>query len=730
MTQYEILYFLFRNKWLILTGVIIGVIAAGVVYTVKPPTYRSEAKLLVRYVSDTVAVDPSVTGERVLTPGRAGDEVLTTEVDILTSAEIIGTVAKALADENAANTNRTDVALTGHSIALSFNVQAAKNSNMLGLYFDGPTPEIAQRVLRRLIDAYLMKHQEVHRDPGAFDFIARQTDEMRTRVNDTEDELRRIKNQAGITSLTETRQSVLARIQDLDKAIRESEGALAATRARIQSLSEQINALTGTASSAANTNRTNEVQDSPAVDSDSLRRLTDLYRRETELLSTYTSNSIPVRSVRAQIDMLRSGMLGLPAGALPATPRIGGSPAEYPVSPALALTAEYAGYKAEETAIVARQEVLRKQMEAAQADSRRIEASEAQISRLDRTREIYDTNFRYFSQRLEQARIDNAMEASKVSNIAVVQAPTFADRPLYKELQKLLAGVLAACSACGMAVALAREFLFDHSIRHPFTIPRVLNVPLLAVLPRLRRPGARRRSEVLLGDTSVDARTAQSWLASCEVMAQIIRHVANREPGRTLRVGITAPHHGAGVSLVAGKIADAIHMSGSKNVLLATVSANGLLAARDVGAASADIEAEEVVSKPAQVQGEAEEWTPVRIPFSAPAPITPRMMDELDHQDHDVILYDLPPLEGTEHTVRLLEHLDGVILVVETFRTTISEAHACLALMQQLHCPVYGVALNKFASPLGGWISPPPTPPAAPPPVAALPPGRPAESEE
>lgn len=721
MTLYEIFYFLFRNKWLIIVGILSGAIAAGAVFMLKPREYRSDAKLLVRYVSDTVIVDPAMSGERVLTPGRPSDSVIGTEVDILSSAELVIAAAKALTDAAGAKTNRVAVPMTAREIGKNFRVQVAKNSSTILVSLDGPSPESTQQALGELIKAYLIKHQEVHKDPGVFEFISRQTDEMRTRVNNTEDELRRVKNQAGITSFADSRALVQARIQDLDRAMREREGVLVATRARMQILTNQIAresvALPGGAVTGLTT-RTAVVV--PPEVRDAYRRLIGLYRQEAELLRVYTTNSVPVVSVREQIDRIRSES-GFKAFVDVATNSVEGT-ATAVRSRAEVFANELAGYRAEEAAALAQLELMKKEMEQAQADSKRVEGSEAEIARLERTREIYDTNYRYFSQRLERARVDSAMDASKVSNIALVQPPTYPDRPLTRELWKLLGMVLAAGAVCGVALAFTREYVLDHSIRHPYTIPRALNVPLLAVLPRLRRPARQRRLDnPASANMSGEAAAVQAWLASCEVIGHIVQHVANRQEGQTLRIGVIAPHHGAGVTFIADKIAEAIHLSGSKSVLLATVSGEGMLAAKEVGVASTDVEAEEVMAKPPRPGRDAEEWIPVRIPFSAPAPMTPRLMAELLRQEHDIILYDLPPPNVSEYAVRLLPQLHGVILVAETFRTTFSEAHAVIGLVQQLQCPVYGVVLNKFASPLSNRISPPQTPPAAPPPLAALP---------
>ena len=53
----DILYVLFRHKWKIITCATIGICAAAAVFFLYPTVYESQAKLLVRYVVDTSAID-------------------------------------------------------------------------------------------------------------------------------------------------------------------------------------------------------------------------------------------------------------------------------------------------------------------------------------------------------------------------------------------------------------------------------------------------------------------------------------------------------------------------------------------------------------------------------------------------------------------------------------------------------------------------------------------------
>ena len=84
----DILSALFKHKWKIGLGAVIGFLAAGGVYLAYPTVYVTDAKLLVRYVVERSTVDAVDT-----TKGAAGyapmtDTVIGSELEILSSWDL------------------------------------------------------------------------------------------------------------------------------------------------------------------------------------------------------------------------------------------------------------------------------------------------------------------------------------------------------------------------------------------------------------------------------------------------------------------------------------------------------------------------------------------------------------------------------------------------------------------------------------------------------------------
>ncbi len=84
------------------------------------------------------------------------------------------------------------------------------------------------------MNRYFTKHLEVHRSAGAFDFVSQQTDQVRSRLNQTEDALKALKAKAGILDLKESTAGLTTQAGKMEDELRDAEGDLAEQRARVK----------------------------------------------------------------------------------------------------------------------------------------------------------------------------------------------------------------------------------------------------------------------------------------------------------------------------------------------------------------------------------------------------------------------------------------------------------------------------------------------------------------
>jgi len=87
---------------------------------------------------------------------------------------------------------------------------------------------------------------------------------------------------------------------------------------------------------------------------------------------------------------------------------------------------------------------------------------------------------------LGEARVDQALQSQRMSNISVAQPASYSAKPVGpRKLVNLLAG-LAVGLFGAVGLAMAAEYL-DRSFITPEDVEKKLGLPALAAVPRLKR---------------------------------------------------------------------------------------------------------------------------------------------------------------------------------------------------------------------------------------------------
>ncbi|MCU0784766.1 MAG: Wzz/FepE/Etk N-terminal domain-containing protein, partial [Verrucomicrobia bacterium] len=146
-----IYFILFRHKWLIILFTAVGVLGTAAVFLIKPPRYRSEVKLYIRYVVQAKALAPQGKEDA---PARSldvqGESILNTEVTILKSPDVAQQVAETVGPEKilakwGGGTNRDQAT---RRVLDYLEIVVTPNSSVISVFYEHPDPEVAQEVLR------------------------------------------------------------------------------------------------------------------------------------------------------------------------------------------------------------------------------------------------------------------------------------------------------------------------------------------------------------------------------------------------------------------------------------------------------------------------------------------------------------------------------------------------------------------------------------------------------
>jgi uncharacterized protein involved in exopolysaccharide biosynthesis/Mrp family chromosome partitioning ATPase len=722
MTLGDIYYVLFRHKWKIIFCTVAGLLAAGSFYRFKPPPYQSEAELFIRYVLESRSPSPTMDGPKMISPDERGQTIINSEIEILKSFDLAQQVVTTVGPEKilaraggGKDHNRAAILLQRN-----LTVEVPSKTSVIRIVFQHPNPEVVQPVLTGLIEGYLKKHREIHQAGGTTDdFLTQQTDQLRSRLAQTEEELRKARNTAGVISLEDTKKAFTEQISKIRQGIFDAEAELAERQAALKEFAKLA-----PPRSAATNNASAETSSGPVDEYKSLSAQLDLlWKKRDDLLTQFTEENSLVKGVRVQIAAADQHKKQLEAEhpSLANLSKSLPSSADERVAPPVELPMEVARVTALESKI----KVLNLQFGQITNAANRVDEMEATILDLQRKKELEESNYRYFSASLEQSRIDETLGAGRVTNIGIIQEPSPPAKAQSKSLQ-IIAMLAVSGVMAGLAWAFLIELYLDRSVKRPIDVETRLRLPLFISIPDTSRNGYRRNGSaarhepLLLKDAEADATEAAvkgaaedngnhetaTWnqnqtlrpfyeaLRDRLIMYFEVRNLTHKPK----LLAVTAAGKGSGVTTTAAGLAACLSETGDGNVLLVDMNQeHGGTHQFYKGKPQQGLEEALYMSSSAMVQDKlyvvTERSNGDKLPRILPRHFT-HLVPKLKASDYDYIIFDMPPISQTSVTPRLAGFMDMVLLVIESEKTDRDIVRQACALLAESKANVCAV-LNK-----------------------------------
>jgi uncharacterized protein involved in exopolysaccharide biosynthesis/Mrp family chromosome partitioning ATPase len=611
----DILFALFKRKWTIILCALVGIVAAATFYLFYPPVYESQAKLLVRYVLERSAVDP-IEGTRPSgTSSSDTAKVIGAEIAILTSWDLAVQVAQAIGPKrllppadllakvahkiglNQPSTAAKETAAAG-VVSSGLSAVSTKGSNIISVSYKNRDPQIAPLVLQELLSRYFIKHLEVHRSAGAFDFVTQQTDQVRARLNQTEDALKALKDKTGITSLKDGLDALTNETVEARKQLNAAETDLLEQ----QALATQVGK-----------------------------------EKSKQWKSKGSSSQKTQDSVKAQV----------------------------------------AGTQA-------KVEAFKVRLRDIQQRTKQLSDLGPQIEELERRREMDETNYKYFAASLEKARVDEALDPSKMPNISAVQRPS---PPMLetKMRNKIALGLAGGGIALGIALALLRGLALNRTVGRPLQLETQLHIPLMLSIPYSNgrnghlvlppsdspaNPGAPVRkphhSNLAPWDAGHFMRRYCDAIRDRLGLYFELKHLTHKPK----LVGVASFSKAAGTSTLAAGLAASLSETNDGKVLLVDVNlgpqeVHPFFKGKPAYSLNAALKQDRTIDSASQNLYLAT----VGSPNAGPAQLGLKrffdMMPNLKASDFDYIIFDMPPLAQTSPTWGMAPFMDKFLLVVE-----------------------------------------------------------------
>jgi len=685
----NIIFAVFKWKRIILGLTVLGIVAAAAVYFFYPAVYESDARLLVRYVLERSGYDPvdALSGQGSSRgTGLTTDAVIAAEVSIITSWDLSVQVAEALGPNRVLpDAKSPSVVAAAAAINSGLSTTTAKGSNIIGVAYANKKPEVATAVLNELVNRYFTKHLEVHRSAGAFDFVSQQTDQIRARLNQTEDALKALKAKAGVISLQDSTSNLSLQATHLDEQIRSAESDLAEEAARVKQIEQG-----GGPVNLSDTDQTkNSSKDATPAPVNQLApnkeigeyqalvaNLNRLRETQLEMTAKYTDQNPLVKMNQTHIDELENQKRDLEKKYPELITLQKGAAAQMDIR---VERARLAGMKS-------KVDDLRRQKTELLERMKQFSDIGPQIASLERTRDLEEQNYKYYSATLQKAQADEALDPSKMPNISAIQRPS-PPALMTKTRNKIALGLAGGGLAMGVGIALLAELVFSRSYKRRSEIEMQLRSPVMVSIPD---QGTNGRSRLRLINKQASgkelAEVSKSNLAPWEIehfvrpYSEAIRdrlglyfelHGVVHKPKL---IGVTGFSEGAGTSTLAAGVAAALSETGDGKVLLVDVNAaNGevhpFFAGRPAAALTTAIKPEAAITSAADnlylatISQSGNKSTHLGLKkFFALVP-------NLKASDFDYIIFDMPTISQTSPTIGLAALMDKVLLVVEAEKT-------------------------------------------------------------
>ena len=466
----------FRHKRafiLCFCGILAGSIAAMFMV---PPTYESKAQILVK----RERVDPVVSAEKnnpMQVREDVTEEEINSEANLITSEDVL---RKAVLDSDLQDKKGTlsflslgasqeaKIAKAIDRLRSHLIVEPLKKTDVIQLTYSAHDPHYAAQVLNNLVNAYVEKHVAIHRPAGQLEFFDEETNRYKHELDQAESQLKNFSQGQGGVAPQVSRDITLQKLNEFAASLESTRAEMAATEKKIANLEQQAGSTPDRM-----TTQLRETDDA-GVQQQLKSTLLTLELKRTELLTKYQPSYRLVQEVDKQIADTRAAIVTEESKPLKeqTTDR----------NPTYAwINEELAKAKADYSALQARAAATQAIVGVYQAKAQKLEETGLVQQDLLREAKANEDNYLLYLHKREEARIEEALDRTRILNVGMVEQPTVPVSPVRSAWMFSVVGLLLAL-VVSTALVFAQEYL-DSSFRTPNEVLTELKIPVLASVP-------------------------------------------------------------------------------------------------------------------------------------------------------------------------------------------------------------------------------------------------------
>jgi len=477
VTLRELLSIGFRQRRLII-NTFLGILAAVILLAaVLPRKYQAEMKILVRHERANTMVTPDREPAMQLRTDVTEAE-LQSEAELLKSKDLLANVVMACSLQKTGDHSiwnwlghKDDEQTTRAVLALDkdLKVEPLKRTNLISVKYSSKDPQLAARVLNTLASQYLEKHLAMHRVPGEFEFFHQQAEQYRKALANAEEKLTNFSREQGVVSPALEKEITVRKLADVEGDWKTAKANIVETREKIRKLEAQLRTLPN--------RQTTQIRktDNPQLMERMKSTLLELELKRTDLLSKFEPTYRPVQEVEQQIAQTKAAIEA--AEKAPLRDETTDRDPTYE-----ALRSELAKSQTDLAALEARATAAASLVRSYQKESQELDNKEALHQDMLRAAKADEENYMLYQRKQEEARISDALDRQRISNVVVAEPASVPFLPQPRWLFVLSGGGLFAALS-SIVLAFAVDY-WDPSFRTPEEVESLLGSPVVAAIPR------------------------------------------------------------------------------------------------------------------------------------------------------------------------------------------------------------------------------------------------------
>jgi polysaccharide biosynthesis protein PslE len=474
-STYDLLYFrdvIQRHKQIIIWTPIVVLLFGAIVFLFAPRTYRSEARVFLRVGRETVGLDPTVgAGQTMSLQQNDRKDEVKSALEVIKSRSIVGQAVDKLGAGVVLGRDASKGIGIGDIVKFPLHlvisliksidpisereeaivrverhlyVSAERESTVIVVEYDADNPKLAQTVCDAVVDAYQHEHMRIHRSEESRPFFAEQQERLRAQLDDALESVRAVKNELGISSIEQRRSSLETQFNAVELDRLTTEQQLATAEARVVDLQR---GLTEVPERLVDSKRS-----VPNQGADLLRQqLYALQVKAMDLEARYNDDHPLVKAAKEQLNEAKRVVEKQANERMETTDNINSIHRD--------LSLELKREQSLVAGLKARQKELAQQKESVLAMLRTINDQDLKIDRLTRQATLARDKYMQYSRNLEEARMDKALEAERISNISILQPAVLAEKPISPSKPLVIAATLLLAVAAPFVLVAGSERL-------------------------------------------------------------------------------------------------------------------------------------------------------------------------------------------------------------------------------------------------------------------------------